>query len=29
LLFGPGIKAALNPGSITGALAVRTVTNIR
>jgi hypothetical protein len=29
LLSGPCIKAALNPGSITGAFAVRTVTNIR
>src|SRR5260370_38413170 len=29
LLFGPRIKAALNPGSITGALDVETVTYIR
>src|SRR6266851_278978 len=29
LSFGPGIKAALNPGSITGASDVETVTNIR
>jgi hypothetical protein len=29
LLFGPSMKAALNPGSITGKLAVGMVTNIR
>jgi hypothetical protein len=29
LLFGPRIKAALNLVSITGALAVETVTNMR